>query len=105
MTQSGGRLDLTAAVPRVESIETIDLRGNGAQTVRLDDRAIRRLPASRAGVPAPLAKALIVLGDADDRLELDLAGFERIADNAGRLVYRKSGAFYGVELSPALAPR
>jgi hypothetical protein len=103
-TQSPGVLDLTASVPRIESIETIDLSGSGSQNLRLDDRAIRRLPASRVGVPAELAKTLIVLGDVGDHGEFDFTGFERIADNAGRVVYRKSGAFYGLELSRSLAP-
>lgn len=104
LIQSAGVLDLTASVPRIESIETIDLRGNGPQTVRLDDRVIRRLPASRVGVTDPLAKTLIVLGDSEDHVDLDFAGFERLADNAGRAVYRRSGAFYGLELSAVLAP-
>jgi hypothetical protein len=104
LIQSPGVLDLTASVPRIESIETIDLRGNGPQTVRLDDRVIRRLPASRKDLPAQLAKTLVVLGDSGDHVDFDFAGFERLADNAGRAVYRKSGAFYGIELSAVLPP-
>jgi hypothetical protein len=95
-------LDLSDRALRVESIEIVDIRGSGPNRLRLDDAAVRRLPQTRPGLPAGLAKTLIVLADADDELRFDASGYDLIGSNAGRDVYRKLDSFYGVEISPGV---
>ena len=99
---AGLSLDLRDRALRVESIEIIDVRGGGDNTLILDDAAVRRLPQTRAGLQAGLAKALVVLADAGDVLRFDTTGYDIVGSNAGRDVYSKSGAFYGVEISPGV---
>ena len=102
--EGGGlSLDLRDRALRVESIEIIDVRGSGDNTLLLDDAAVRRLPGSRPALQAGLAKILVVLGDAGDAVRFDTTGYDIIGSNAGRDVYRKTGAFYGVEISPGVA--
>jgi hypothetical protein len=60
------------------------------------------LPATRAGLPGGLAKTLVVLADAGDTLFFDSAGYAVIGSNAGRDVYQKTGALYGLEVSPGV---
>jgi hypothetical protein len=93
-------LDLRDRAIRVESIEIIDIRGSGDNTLFLDDAAVRRLPETRAGLPAGLAKTLVVLADAADQVRFDASAYALIGSNAGRDVYQKSGTFYGIEVSP-----
>jgi hypothetical protein len=94
-------LDLTEP-GRYESIEVIDLRGNGPQTVRLDDAALRRIPQNHSGLAFTLARKLSVLGDAEDWLEFDLEGFDVRGGSAGRVVYGREGLYYGLEISQGL---
>lgn len=96
-------LDLRGLAPRVRSIEVIDLSGCGNNTLRLSDANVRRLPQSRTDAPAFMAKALTVLGDPGDRVELDLQGYQRQPDSSGRQVYRKLGASYGIEVSSSVS--
>jgi hypothetical protein len=95
-------VDLAGERARFESIEVIDLRGDGANTLRLDDAAVRRIPKNHAGFAFGLAHTLTVLGEADDRLEFDLTGYEIVSGTEGRVVYARSGAYYGLEVSQAL---
>jgi hypothetical protein len=88
---------------RVRSVEIVDLTEGGATTLILDDEAVRRLPDSRAGLPFGLAKTLIVLGTNEDRVSMDIAPFELAGTNEGRRVYRRTGAFYGLEVSEAVS--
>ncbi len=96
------------ALPRnrmnVTSVEIIDLAASAA-TLELDDAAVRGLPHSQAGLPFNLAKSLVVLGDAADTLHMDLnaSDWELAGMNAGRRVYRRIGAFYGLELASQLS--
>lgn len=99
---AGLSLDLRDRALRVESIEVVDVRGSGDNTLFLDDAAVRRLPATRAGVPGGLAKTLVVLADEGDTVYFDSAGYSVIGSNAGRDVYQKTGAFYGLEVSPGV---
>lgn len=96
-------LDLRQRSLRFESIEVIDLAGCGDNTLILDARAVRRLPQSRPDAPANLAKTLVVHGDQGDRILVDSTGFEETSGNAGRIVYQRTGAFYGLEVSPRIA--
>ncbi len=98
-------LDLSDTAIRIESIEIVDIRGDGANRLLFDDAAVRRLPQTRAGLPSGLAKTLVVLADAQDEVRFDPSGYELIGSNAGRDVYRKSGAFYGIEISPGVTLR
>jgi hypothetical protein len=101
---AGFTWDLRAVEPaRLVSIERIDLRSQGGQVLILDDGHVRSLPSSRPGLPAPLSKTLTVLGDAEDALRLDLGGFEPLPDFEGRRIYRRRGAYYGLEVDAALA--
>ncbi|HTV19993.1 MAG TPA: VCBS repeat-containing protein [Polyangiaceae bacterium] len=102
---AGHTLDLTAASSCFTDIEVIDLTGTGTNTVILNDAVVRRLPENRAGVPAPLARTLVVTGDAGDRVILRgvAADYQRLGTNGDHDVYRKAGAFYGLELRSALA--
>jgi len=99
---AGLSLDVRDRALRVESIEIVDVRGSGDNTLVLDDAAVRRLPQTRAGLPAGMAKTLIVLADAGDTVRFDAAGYEIIGSNAGRDVYRKTDASYGIEISPGV---
>jgi hypothetical protein len=100
-------IDLAGESARFRSIEVIDLRGDGANTLRLDDAAVRRIPKNHAGFAFGLAHTLTVLGDPDDRLQMDLSGYDVINGTEGRAVYARVGAFYGLEVSqvlPIVAP-
>jgi hypothetical protein len=99
----GLSLDLRRPGPHADSIEIIDLTGTGDNTLIIDDAAVRGLPQRRNDVTAGLAKTLVVLGDSGDRVELDLTGYTPAGTNAGRDVYRKNDAFYGIELSQGVA--
>jgi hypothetical protein len=100
---SQAALDSASRVPRLSSIEIIDLANASPSTLRLDDSSVRRLPQVRPGLPAGLVKTLIVLGDVGDEVRLDASDYEAVGNNAGRDVYRKRGAFYGLELAPGVA--
>lgn len=95
-------VDLAGERARFESIEVIDLRGDGPNRLRLDDAAVRRIPKNHAGFAFGLAHTLTVLGDADDELQFDLSGYEIVSGTEGRVVYARSGAYYGLEVSQAL---
>jgi hypothetical protein len=103
---AGLSLDLRERALRVESIEVVDVRGSGDNTLWLDDAAVRRLPQTRAGLPGGLAKTLVVLADVGDSIYFDTTSYAVIGSNAGRDVYQKTGALYGLEVSPgvSLAP-
>jgi hypothetical protein len=92
----------TAGARDIDSIEVIDL-ALAATSLVIDDAAVRALPQSRAGLPFDLAKSLVILGGADDSISIDLTPYEQVGMNEGRLVYRRIGAYYGFELSPAIA--
>ncbi len=92
-------LDLSSLVPRLTSIEIIDLTNGGSSSLILDDRSVRRLPRTRAGLPAGLVKTLTVLGEAGDVLSFDASDYEVVASVSGRTVYRKVGALYGLEVA------
>jgi len=94
-------LDLTLH-GRYDSIEVVDVRGNGAQTLRLDEAALRRIPQNQVGFAFMLVRKLTVLGDAEDRLEFALEGYSARPSGAGRVVYARPGAYYGLEVSQAL---
>jgi len=95
-------LDLTLP-GRYESIEIIDLRGNGPQRVRLDDSALRRIPQNRSGFAFGLARRLAVVGDSDDILIFDREGWTaRPGANEGRTVLGQAGKYYGLEISQGL---
>jgi hypothetical protein len=94
-------LDLTL-LGRYQSIEVIDVRGRGPQRVRLDDTALRRIPQNHSGFAFSLARKLSVLGDAEDTLAFDLSGWSERGGSAGRIVYGKDGAYYGLEISQGL---
>ncbi len=100
----GGRsspLDLT--VPgRYQSVEVIDLTGGGPQQVLLDDAGLRRIPQNHAGFAFGLVRVLTVLGDAEDTLTFDRTGFTEYGSKAGRIVYGRSGVYYGLEVSERL---
>jgi hypothetical protein len=102
MLGESGEQQRTTYVLRATSVEVIDLTSAGATDLRLDDAAVRRIPQSRRGLPFGLAKTLTVLGGAEDRLLMDLSGYELAGENEGRQVYRRSDAFYGLEVSPEL---
>jgi hypothetical protein len=92
---------------RYDSIEVVDVRGNGPQTLRLDDAALRRIPQNQVGFAFMLARRLTVLGDAEDQLEIGLDGYSARPGSAGRVVYARPGAYYGLEVSrelPVIAP-
>jgi hypothetical protein len=99
VTGAGLTLDLGALTPRLTSIEEIDLTGNGDNTLVLTDVAIRRIPDTRVGAPATLAKTLIVVGDPGDRVIFDRRDYSDLSSNAGRAVLGKNGAFYGLEIT------
>ena len=48
-----------------------------------------------------LSKTLVVIGDPGDRVIFDRAGYGELPSNAGRAVFGKAGAFYGLELTSA----
>jgi len=92
---------------RYDSIEVVDVRGNGPQTLRLDDAALRRIPQNQVGFAFMLARKLTVLGDAEDQLEIGLDGYSARPGSAGRVVYGRPGSYYGLEVSrelPVVAP-
>lgn len=97
ITGAGLTLDLAVMATCARGFERIDLSGTGANRLVLDDAAIRRLPQNRPGAPAPLVRTLIVVGDADDSVELD-PSYEPFGTNGDRDVYRRAGALYGVEV-------
>jgi hypothetical protein len=90
-------------VPRLSSIEIIDLVNVSPSRLRLDDGSVRRLPQARPGLPAGLVKTLVVLGDVGDEVRLDASDCDVVGNDAGRDVYRERGAFYGLELAPRVA--
>jgi hypothetical protein len=92
-------LDAASLVPRLASIEVIDLANDAPSTLLLDDRSVRRLPRTRPGLPAGLVKTLIVLGDAGDQVRFDASDYEPAGNIAEHSVYRKRGALYGLELA------
>jgi len=96
-------LDVASRGPRLSSIEIIDLSNAAPSTLRLDDGSVRRLPRARPGLPAGLVKTLIVLGDAGDEVRLDASEYEAVGNAAERNVYRKRGAFYGLELAAGVS--
>ncbi len=87
---------------RYESIEIVDVRGNGPQRVLLDDTALRQLPQNHSGFAFDMARKLSVLGDAEDTLEFDLEGYSARGANGGRAVYGRDGVYYGLEISQGL---
>jgi FG-GAP repeat/Bacterial Ig domain len=99
--QAASVLDLTL-LGRYESIEVIDVRGAGPNVVLLDETALRRIPQNHLGLAYGLARRLTVLGDAEDVLRFDLAGFTRRGGSAGRIVWGREGRYYGLEVSQAL---
>lgn len=96
------RGDAPDGSPCVESIEHIDLRGSGDNTLLLDDAAVRRLPHNRAGSPAGLARTLVLSGNTGDRVNIDLTGYRAGPSNAGRDVWLRDGGVYGLEATPGL---
>jgi hypothetical protein len=84
---------------RYESIEAIDARGGGPQTIRLDETALRRLPQNHERYLYSLVRVLSVLGDAEDTLEFDMTGYQRRGGANGRAVYARPDALYGIEVS------
>jgi hypothetical protein len=86
---------------RASSIEHIDLSLAAGSIVYLDDESIRRLPQSRPGLPFGLAKSLIITGSSEDTVsaDLNLAEYEFMGMNETRRVYKRIGAFYGLEVS------
>jgi hypothetical protein len=104
VTGHGRHIDLASERAHFESIEVIDLRGDGPNTLRLDDAAVRRIPQNHAGFAFGLAHTLSVLGDPDDQLQMDLRGYDVVNGREGRAVYaRVDGSYYyGLEVSQAL---
>ncbi|HTV23470.1 MAG TPA: hypothetical protein VMG12_32495, partial [Polyangiaceae bacterium] len=98
----GRVVDLAAERSRFESIEVIDLRGDGPNTLRLDDAALRRIPKNHAGFAFKLAHTLTVLGDVDDELQWDTTGYEVVGANEGLNVWARTGEHYGLEAPPEL---
>jgi FG-GAP repeat len=96
-------LDLTLP-GRYQSLEVIDMRGGGPQVILLNDAAVRRIPQNLPGYSFGLARRLTVLGDAEDTLQFDSTGYVELGDNAGRRVYGRPGAYYGLEVSLPLVP-
>jgi hypothetical protein len=88
---------------RYQSIEIIDVRGDGPQHVLLDDASLRRIPQNHQGFAYSLARSLTVLGDAEDTLEFDMSGFRSRGGSAGRVVYGKDGVYYGLEISQEMS--
>lgn len=88
---------------RWESLEVIDVRGGGPHRVLLDEVALRRIPENQPGFAFSLVRKLTVLGDTEDRLELDATGFASRGSNSGRVVYGKTGVYYGLEVSQEMA--
>ena len=87
---------------RYDSIEAIDARGGGPQTIRLDETALRRLPQNHQRYLYSLVRVLSVLGDAEDTLEFDMTEYQRRGGANGRVVYARPGALFGVEVSQEL---
>jgi hypothetical protein len=96
-------LDLTQP-GRYQSLEVIDVRGDGPQDVLLNDAAVRRLPENQAGSSFGLARRLIVRGDAEDHLHFDATGYAELGPTPGGRVYGRTGAHYGLEVSSELLP-
>jgi hypothetical protein len=94
-------LDLTWP-GRYRSLEVIDVRGGGPQTVLLNDAALRKIPQNQAGFAYMLARRLTILGDAEDTLRFDMTDFRARGVNSGRTVYGKDAAYYGLEVSQDL---
>ena len=88
---------------RYESIETIDARDGGPQTIRLDEAALRRLPQNHEHYLYSLVRVLSVLGDAEDTLEFDMTAYRRRGGANGRVVYARPDALFGIEVSEALS--
>jgi len=59
---------------------------------------LRRVPESRGGLPGNLAKMLVVVGDADDTVQMDLSEYD-VVDNQNGLVYERIGQYFGVKLA------
>lgn len=100
---AGHSLDLTTLHGRVQSVETIDLRGEGPNTLRLDDASVRRLPERVPKETTDGVKRLRVIGDQGDRLRMELLGYElsQLADETR--VYRKPDAFYELAVQGEVA--
>jgi hypothetical protein len=96
---NGRAIDLRVRSLRIDSVEQIDLTGDGPQTLLLDDAVVRRLPRPHGGVPPGLAKTLVVTGDAEDTVRFEGTDYEPAPDHLGRQVYRRIGAHYGIEVS------
>ena len=95
-------LDLRGGA-RVTSVESIDLTGSGDNTLLLDDAAVRRVPQNRSGLPGGLRRSLVLRGDPGDRVVLDLSLYPlQTTRNAGRDVWVRDGAVYGLEATPGL---
>jgi hypothetical protein len=86
---------------RIRGVEVIDLSAPGSQTVILDDVLVRALPDTGTAWVG-LAKVLTVLGDGADAVNMDLEGYEFYGSAAGRHLYRKTNASYGLEVSETL---
>lgn len=99
VTGSGITLDPTNLSPRLRGIEAIDLAGTGANTLVLNDAQLRQIPDTSPGLVEPLAKVLLVTGNADDTVVLNTAGYTRLATSGDRRVFHKTGGFYGIEVS------
>jgi len=99
---AGVELDLRGRTPDVTGIERIDLRGTGDNALLLDDASLRRLPDNRPNAPSGLARTLVVLGDEGDHVVFDRSAYVQSGSNAGLEVWVKSGAVYGLEISPSV---
>jgi hypothetical protein len=96
---SGLSLDLSAAGACLRQVEILDLSGSGPNSLILSDALLRSAPENRPDAPTPLVRTLIINGDPDDSVQLIGAGaYELFGTNADRDVYRKPGAFYGLEV-------
>jgi len=91
-------IDLRGVAPRLRSIESIDITGDGPNRVIIDETVLRRVPESRGGLPGNLAKMLVVVGDADDTVQMDLSEYD-VVDNQNGLVYERIGQYFGVKLA------
>lgn len=62
-------LDLRA-LSSLHSIERIDLRGGGPTRLLIDDTTLRRLAKDRSELPELVSRALEIVGDTDDHVEV-----------------------------------
>jgi hypothetical protein len=100
---AGLQLDVRERTPDVTGIERIDLRGTGDNTLLIDDASLRRMSDNRPGAPSGLARTLVILGNEGDRVVFDRSGYVESGSNAGLEVWAKSGAAYGLEISPSVS--